>query len=169
MFFSFVCPVGRFFLTPHSEAEEKTDHRETKRNDGGRGGRTERRARQVPKGLYRLARSRAVPKGRPGAKRSGHTRPWEWRNGARPSASERLLLPCRVRQLIRQRTVQGPRYISPFGFASGLKFSARWGQVDLKWPTSEKPVCTKPLERRTLSRARRKQSGRFQTFQTGEA
>jgi len=50
---------------------------------------------------YRLARSRAVPKGRPGAKRSGHTRRWEWRKDARPSATEKLLLPCGVRQLER--------------------------------------------------------------------
>jgi hypothetical protein len=45
---SFVCPVGRFFLSPWSEAEEKTDHRKIKRNDRGRGGRTERRAGQMP-------------------------------------------------------------------------------------------------------------------------
>src|SRR5208282_1178328 len=50
---------------------------------------------------YRLARSRAVPKGRPEAKRSGHPRPWEWRKDARRRATEKLLLPCRVRQLER--------------------------------------------------------------------
>jgi hypothetical protein len=46
---------------------------------------------------YRLACSRAVPKGRPGAKRSGHPRPWKWRKAARQSATERLFLPCVVR------------------------------------------------------------------------
>jgi hypothetical protein len=55
----------------------------------------------VPKQVYRLARSRAVPKGRPGAKRSGRTRSWEWRKDARPSASERLFLQCIIRQLWR--------------------------------------------------------------------
>jgi hypothetical protein len=35
--FFLVCPVGRFFLSPRSEAKEKTNHRETKRNDRGRG------------------------------------------------------------------------------------------------------------------------------------
>ena len=43
---------------------------------------------------YRLARSRAVPKGRPEAKRSGPPRSWECRKDARPSAPERLVLPC---------------------------------------------------------------------------
>ena len=50
---------------------------------------------------YRLARSRAVPKGRPEAKRSGHPRPWKWRKDVRPSASDKLLLPCRIGQLER--------------------------------------------------------------------
>jgi hypothetical protein len=56
---------------------------------------------------YPLARSRAVPKGRPEAKRSGHPRPWERRKDARPSASGRLLLPCRIRQLERGRKQAG--------------------------------------------------------------
>jgi hypothetical protein len=30
-------------------------------------------------------------------------------------------------------------------------------------------ICTKPLARRTLPRARRQQCGRFRTFQTGKA
>jgi hypothetical protein len=67
--FSFVCPVGRFFLSVQSEAKEKTDHRETKRNEGGRGGRTERRAGQVTNGfiVWRAAvlSRRAVPKRSP--------------------------------------------------------------------------------------------------------
>ncbi len=37
---------------------------------------------------YRLAGSRAVPKDRPEAKRSGPLRPWEWEKDARLSASE---------------------------------------------------------------------------------
>jgi hypothetical protein len=58
--------VGRFFLSLQSEAKEKTDHRETKRKDEGRGGRTERRAGQVPNRLIvwraALLSRRAVPK-----------------------------------------------------------------------------------------------------------
>ena len=43
----------------------------------------------------------------------------------------------------------------------------RWQEITQLMSAIE--ICTKPLARRTLSRARRKQSGRFQTFQTGEA
>jgi len=46
---------------------------------------------------YRLARSRADPKGRPGAKRSGRPGPWEWRKEARPSATEKLLFALQSR------------------------------------------------------------------------
>src|SRR5271156_2280773 len=55
---------------------------------------------------------------------------------------------------------------------SALRLNFRAGNhlprtPQLRLPTS--PFRTKPLARRTLSRARRKQSGRFQTFQTVEA
>ena len=79
--------------------------------------------------LYRLARSRAVPKGRPGAKRSGHARPWEWRKDARPSASEQLLLPCGVRQLERQKTGQRLRYLQSAGCHMDIPCSKRLGVI----------------------------------------
>jgi hypothetical protein len=95
--------VGRFFF--HSERSEGKNgppgDKEERRRARGKDREAGAASAKQP---YRLARSRAVPKGRPGAKRSGHTRPWEWRKDARPSASEKLLLACRIRQLERQNT-----------------------------------------------------------------
>jgi hypothetical protein len=45
----------------------------------------------VPNSLIGWRAGRAVPKDHPGAERSGHPRPWEWGNGVRLSATERLL------------------------------------------------------------------------------
>jgi hypothetical protein len=57
--------VGRFFLSTESEAKEKTAYRETKLERQRARGKDREAGRASAKQLHRLARSRAVPKGRP--------------------------------------------------------------------------------------------------------
>lgn len=89
LFFPLSARRGVFFF--HPERSEGKNGPPGDKEEGPRARGKDREAgRASAKQPYRLARSRAVPKGRPGAKRSGHPRPWEWINDARPSASERL-------------------------------------------------------------------------------
>src|ERR1700728_2503473 len=94
-------PGGAFFSFSPERSEGKNGPPGDKEERQRARGKDREAGRASAKQPYRLARRRAVPKGRPGAKRGGHTRRWEWRKDARPSATEKLLLPCRVRQLER--------------------------------------------------------------------
>ena len=100
----FLClPGGAFFSFTPERSEGKNGPPGDKEEGRRARGKDREAGRASAKQAYRLARSPAVPKGRPEAKRSGHTRRWEWRKDARPSATEKLLLPCRVRQLEREK------------------------------------------------------------------
>jgi hypothetical protein len=104
----FLClPGGAFFSFSPERSEGKNGPPGRQRGttegqgEGPRGGQGECQT------ALSFGRSRAVPKGRPEAKRSRHPRPWEWIKGARLSATERLLLPCRIRQLERENNQAG--------------------------------------------------------------
>jgi hypothetical protein len=87
----FLClPGGAFFSFNSERSEGKNGPPEDKEERQRARGKDREAGRASAKQPYRLAHGRAVPKGRPDAKRSGHHRRRKWRKDARPSASERI-------------------------------------------------------------------------------
>ena len=101
--FSFVCPVGRFFFQSRAK-------RRKKRTTGRQRGTTEGEG-EGPRGgqgkcqtALSFGAQPCCPEGPSRSEAEWSPSPRECRKDARPSASEKLLLPCRVRQLERGKT-----------------------------------------------------------------